>query len=372
MNKRQIIIIFSVLALILGGAGIMKLLINMKPKQVATVPKEVLRSVAADTVRYKTIDIQVTDQGRVNPVSVVELVAEASGKIIAEKGSLKVGSRFKKGEVIFSIYKDEAELNLNAQKSRYITAVASLLPDIKIDYADIYDEFNTFFTQIDISKPLPPLPPITHDGLKVLLASRNVLAEYYSIKQMELQLSRHYKVAPFDGMISESFAEEGTFAGTGTRVARFISSKQLEIEVPVDNASAEWISIGATVEIVSHQRNKSWNGSIVRKADFINSRTQSRSVFVSASASKEALLAGEFVDVQFASTPVKNAYELPRTAVFNFNHVYTVVDGKLKKQVINILKTNENSIVFNGLKEGAIVVTEALVNVKENTKVTVL
>lgn len=373
MEKRKAIISLVLILIIIGGGlGMKSFLESFKPEPKTPEANEILRYVKADTVTYSKVDISISAQGRVNPISTVELIAEASGKIQAGQGKLKVGSKYKKGQTIFSVYFNEAELNLKAQKSKYLTAVASLLPDIKVDYNQSYDAFKQFMDKLDINKPLPELPEISDDGLKVLLASRNVLGQYYSIKQMELQLSRHFKTAPFDGMISQSFIEEGTFAGAGTRVARFISSDRLEIEVPVDNASAEWVKIGDKVKIISSQRNKEWNGKIIRKADFIDAATQSRSIFISAQTNKKDLLSGEFVQISFMSTPIENAFELPRSAVFNHNFVFAVIDGKLKKKSVNILKSNENTVVFNGLEKGTLVVSEALANVKENTKVKIL
>jgi hypothetical protein len=58
--------------------------------------------------------------------------------------------------------------------------------------------------------------------------------------------------------------------------------------------------------------------------------------------------------------------------VFNSNEVFTVVDGKLKKKVINVLKWNETTLIFNGLEEGEKVVAEPLINVKENSPVGIL
>ena len=62
---------------------------------------------------------------------------------------------------------------------------------------------------------------------------------------------------------------------------------------------------------------------------------------------------------------------IPRNAMFNFNEVYTVVEGKLKKQKVSIEKYNENSLIFTGLPEGIDVVSEPLINVIENTEVEV-
>ena len=74
----------------------------------------------------------------------------------------------------------------------------------------------------------------------------------------------------------------------------------------------------------------------------------------------------------FSNILLKDAMEIPRDAVFNQNQVFTVKNGKLKKQNIHILKMNEETIFFNGLEKGLYVVTEALINAVDNLEVEVL
>ena len=69
---------------------------------------------------------------------------------------------------------------------------------------------------------------------------------------------------------------------------------------------------------------------------------------------------------------IANSMLLPRNAVFNSNEVFIVVDGKLKKREINVIKWNESTLVFNGLNEGDKVVAEPLINVRENSPVGIL
>lgn len=64
--------------------------------------------------------------------------------------------------------------------------------------------------------------------------------------------------------------------------------------------------------------------------------------------------------------------ELPRNAVFNSDQVFTVVDGKLKKEKINVIKWNEATLIFDGLKAGKKVVAEPLINARENAPVGIL
>jgi len=112
---------------------------------------------------------------------------------------------------------------------------------------------------------------------------------------------------------------------------------------------------------------------VVRKADFVDQATQPRSIFVRVDNPKgNDLLAGEYKLVEFSGNKIPHAMEIPRSAVFNSNEVFTVVDGRLNKEEINILKVNETTLLFNGLDEGLHLVVEPLINVKENSPVSLI
>ena len=109
---------------------------------------------------------------------------------------MKKGARFAKGDVLFVIYPDEAILSLKARKSQYQNTLASILPDLVIDFPEAEEGFKEFFSSIKVDEPLPHLPEITDDKLKIFLASRNVISEYYNIQRDELQLERRTVRAP--------------------------------------------------------------------------------------------------------------------------------------------------------------------------------
>jgi len=60
---------------------------------------------------------------------------------------------------------------------------------------------------------------------------------------------------------------------------------------------------------------------------------------------------------------------VPRNIVFNTNEVFVVSDNRIHKKQINIIKVNEKSLIFNGLKQGEIIVMQPLINVLEGTQV---
>ena len=374
MSWRKITFIVVALIILLGGsAALSKLFVSMKPEPPRMPDKEMKRFVKAETVKYDEIISSVAREGRVVSSSEITLVAEASGKI--EKGSisLRKGASFKKGQLIAEIYKDEVELALKARKSRFLTTIITLLPDIKVDFPDQLDAYEMFFRAINMEEDLPEMPVIRDEKLKIFLASRNVLSEFYGIQQDEKRLKRHSLYAPFNGTFTLVNFEVGGYVNTGGQIAKMIRTDQLEVEVPVENKYSKWIKIGDKVRVFSKNRVSEMPGVVIRKSNFINVNTQSRSIFVKVQhASNVEMLAGEYKIVEFPGQKIAAAMEIARSAVFNSIEVFVIIDGKLKKQEINIIKTNETTLIFNGLKEGVKVVVEPLVNVQENSPVGVI
>lgn len=301
MSWRKITFVVVALIILLGGsAALSQLFVSMKPEQKKRPEIEMKRFVHAKTVKYSDIISPLERKGRAYSGSQVTLVSEASGKI--EKGEviLRKGSSFKKGQLLAEIYKDEAELALKARKSQFLTTMTSLLPDMKVDFPEQLEAYETFFRSIDMEKDLPELPVVNDAKLKVFLASKNVYSEYYGIKQDEKKLERHSLYAPFNGTFTEVNYEVGGYVNTGGQIAKMIRTNHVEIEVPVPNVDSKWIKIGDKVNVISEEENSHKPGTVVRKADFIDSNTQSRSIFVEVqNSANDALLPGEWKAVQF-------------------------------------------------------------------------
>ncbi|MEN8118033.1 MAG: HlyD family efflux transporter periplasmic adaptor subunit [Bacteroidota bacterium] len=371
MSWRKITFIVVALIVLLGGsAALSQLFVSMKPEPPRRPQMEMKRFVKAETVKYSEITSSLSREGRAVSGSEVTLVSEASGKI--EKGAvaLRKGTSFKKGQLLAEIYKDEIELALKARKSRFLTTMTSLLPDIKVDFPEQLETYTLFFNSIDIDELLPELPEVKDEKLRIFLASRNVLSEYYGIRQDEKRLSRHSLYAPFNGTFTQVNFEVGGYVNMGGQIAKMIRTDHVEIEVPVPNDNSKWIKVGDKVQVYSNGQSNVKPGVVVRKADFISPSTQSRSIFVKVkSSADDELLTGEYKVVEFPGQKINAAMEISRSAVFNSNEVFTVVDGRLKKCEINIIKVNENTLIFNGLPEGKKIVVEPLINVKENSPV---
>ncbi len=373
MNKRRITIVASITILLVLSIVAMQGLSSMKEEPKMMKMKESIRYVKAAPVIYDDVLTQMKASGRLSSQKYVDLSAEVQGKIMAGAVPLKKGQNFAKGQLLAKINNKEALLGLKARKSRFLNSIASLLPDFKIDYNDSYSNWLEFFEAIDLAKPLPEMPEIKSSPEKIYLASRNVLNDYYTIQSEEERIKKYSIYAPFSGSFTEVYMEAGAIANPGTRLAKMIQVDKLELEVPVNVKDAKWLRKGTLVKVTSNDENTEWDGRIIRISDFVDAKTQSRSIFVALNSSKDKpVYNGAYLSATFSGIKFDNAMEIPRVAVFNQNEVFVVREGKLQILEIEILKINEKTLIFKGLNEGEEIVMEALINASQGTKVEII
>lgn len=368
--KRKITVIIAILAILVGAFVSMSYFAAQKETPETEIPGEVARKVKAKPVKYEPVNYTISSLGRLGSQSYVDIISEVQGEILPGNVPLKKGQSFRKGDLLIRIYDEITDYNLKAAKSRFQNSIANILPDFKIDYPEDYQKIKDFFDALRIDKPLPDLPVITSDQQRIFLASRNILNDYFTIKSNEIQLGKHSIYAPFNGTFTDVMLEVGSIANPGSRMARIINTGMLELEVPIPVDDVKWVGKGDRVRVTSEDGSAEWQGKVVRKADYVDRNSQSVSVFISVENSADSpLYEGQFLQASFDGEITGNAMEIPRRAVFNSNMVYVVSENILRKAEINILKINQESMIFNGIDEGVHVIVEPLINVVEGTVV---
>ncbi|MEA3504181.1 MAG: HlyD family efflux transporter periplasmic adaptor subunit [Bacteroidota bacterium] len=372
MNKRRVTVIISIALIIAVSVVLMRFFTDMKkaPKQASIKNTEL--NVHVKKVKYSDIATFVSASGRVISTQQVGLISEVQGKMLAGDVLLKKGMSFKKGDVLVHIFKKNVEYSLKSRKSSFLNLLAGMLPDLKVDFPKEYKIWNTYFNNLDINENFDEIPSINSSKLKVFLSSRNILSNYYAIKSEEEQLKKYVITAPFDGTFTDVTLQIGSVANPGSRLANMIRTDDLEVEIPVESAEAKFLSIGNKVTLYSDNQKYKYNGIICRKSNFVDQSTQSLSIFVSVINNNATIFQGEYLKGEFQGNVLQNVMGLPRNAVTDNNKIYTVINNKLKKHTIIIEKYNEKTVLFSGIKQGLLIVTEPLVNAKEGEKVNIL
>lgn len=373
MKKQKYIIIISGIVIIIFSFISMHLLSELKEAPRRIPPKESIRYVKAELIKYDNYSAKIVKTGRVYSNAEVILSSEVVGKILPGNVPFKKGQSFRKGDLLLKIYDKESGLSLKAEKSKFLNGLAGLLPDLKIDYEESYDSWYKFFESINIDEDLQGLPKIKSTKEKVFLSSRNILSSYYNIKREESRFEKHNIYAPFDGTLTEVNVEVGGIATLGTRLGKMINTQNLELEVPLEISDAKWVQVGSRVNITDEAGNNYKEGKVSRIAGDLDIQTQSISVFVSVTNEPEKpIYRGQYLTATFSGIKVSDVMEIPRNAVFNSNNVYLIINGLLKKETLNVVRLNEKTLFFNGLNQKDTIVVEPLVNASEGSRVQVI
>lgn len=373
MNRRQIIIVSVLVAIMVG---IMSLIFSKSsPKtEKRAVGKLPVKYVKTLTVSNESIPYTLTGYGRLMSFKNINLSAEVSGKLIQGDVLLKPGANFSKGDILFHVDQTEAKYGLLARKSAFLSALALALADLKIDFPDAYQKWFDFYENVDVDQALPALPEISGTKEKTFLASKNVLGEYYGIKADEARLNKYNVIAPFNGSFVEVFAEPGANVNPGNNIASIIQEDKLEAKIPVEVDNLHLIQKGQPVELYNKAGEAVGMAEITRITRSINPNTQTIDVFagLTNSESNQILVAGMFVNTTISSGVIPNAIEVPRRAMLNTEQLYVLTDSTLSAQSVTVEKTNPETFIVSGLKNGAVVVIEPVSAFSQNQKFAVL
>lgn len=357
------------LLVIFIGIGLNNWLASQKDAPQRNFAFNTLRVVPVIEVEYADIPFFIEGSGRVIAANNVNISAEVSGDVIQGSVALKRGNSFSKGDLLFSIDKTEAEYNLYAQKSQFLTALAGILADLKIDYPEAYEKWQSYFESIEVDKPMPDLPETESSAEKTFLATKGILNQYYSIISTEERLEKYMVYAPYGGVIKEVFVEDGGTVNPGTAVINISSSNQVELEVPVKKEDLDIVKVGDLAMVNIASLDTFVPGTVNRISDIIDVRTQSFLAYVSVVDQSSFLKEGMYTSVKIVGGVAESCMELPRKAIFEENFVYEIKDSLLLTKPIEVVRQGTRYSIIRGLPEGSLVVNDALVNAYDGMKV---
>ena len=369
MKKRQLIIVGVSLLLILGSVALQNLFSGMKEEPEKKEIPVAKKYVKTQKVVYSDVPTFVIAHGRVEASDNLDLIAEKQGRMYQGAVRLKAGKKFKKGDLLFKIDDKEARFNLQSQKSTLLKDLAAILPDFRVDFPDSYQKWNAYFESIDLRKNLPDLPELSSNKEKTYLATKNIFSSFYSIKSSEEALTKFRLYAPFNGIISEVFLQSGSYVGPGSKIAKIHRTDSYEIKVAVETGDINWIQKGTKVQLGVENSDKRWFGKVVRIGELVNTNTQSIDVYIALDRNESGVHHGMYLRSVIPGEPIETAMEVPRGAVFNSNLAYIVKDSVLVEKQVNVLRTNTETVVINGLAAGDDLVYEPLINAHNGMKV---
>lgn len=288
--------------------------------------------------------------GRVIPAESVELFAEVGGKASFSSKAFKSGTIFQAGEIMLQIDDREFRNAVLAQKSQFKSSLAQVLADIKLDYPEHYTAWENYLLNLKIKSPLAELPQSDDQKFDLFLSGRNILSQFYKIKEAEERLSKYQIRAPFRGGLTEAYVDRGSLIRVGQALGEFISSADFELEASVEQGVIPYLKIGDTLSFRNLDQAQRFSASLVRINEKIDPANQLVKVYFELI--DERLKAGMYLEGDYRSATYANAVRIPATALVENTHAFIVEDNKAKLVPVEVLQANTNQAVVRGLSSG--------------------
>jgi membrane fusion protein (multidrug efflux system) len=361
-NMKRKLIVLSPVIIILLGFAIMRVLMSFKeeqPKRGTTIKPRMVETVE---VQLGDVPATLTTFGTLASSQPVTLISEVSGTLQPGNIKFQPAQSFKKGDLLLKVDDRQIKLELNSTKSDLLTALASIMPEIKVSTPEIFQTWQNYFDAINFEEKIGPLPDTQDQRLKALLARYNIYKLYFQVQNLEIRAAKHTFYAPFNGSIVTTSLRVGSVAAPGTRLAEIINLDQLEVEIQVPARDINWISPNAQVHLTKPGSSVHWKGHIDRIGNVIDDRSQSIFAYIKLDDTANVTpTAGVFLKADIVAQTIPDAIKVSRRAVYEESYVFLVKDAQFVQRDVEIAFSEGDYYIINGgLMVGDTLVSEVL------------
>jgi RND family efflux transporter MFP subunit len=370
-RRRPKSILFLIGAVFLLGFvyGVWHLISEAKPPETASTGES--KVVPVVKVRREDLHTDVTLQAEFVPYQDIMVHAKVSGYVNLIR--VDIGDRVKQGDLLATLEIPELQDNINKAKAS-LSATEQEIAKSQADYdnlhliyqrlADVANAHSNLVAQQDLdtakSKEVAAEGALGaakqhRDEAEAELGRLNTLAGYERI------------TAPFDGIITQRFADVGSLIQAGTSsntqalpLVQLAQDSLLRLRFPVPEAQTPLIEDGKKVEVTVPALNKTFIGTITRYAWQINRSTRTMTTEVDIENPEGIIKAGMYAYVKLSLQVANQALAVPLQAVTIGDNptVFSLAkDGTLQERRVKVgLRTPDDAQILGGLEEGDVVV----------------
>ncbi|MEP2240234.1 MAG: HlyD family efflux transporter periplasmic adaptor subunit [Maribacter sp.] len=326
---------------------------TFKPKS-----EKVVKTVFTEVVKNGTVPIVVSANGNLTAKQRVELYAEVQG--VFKKGSklFKEGQAFRQGETIISIDANEYAASVQSAKSNLFNQLTAVMPDLRLDYPDIYSKWQDYLSNFDMAKSTPALPELATEKEKFFISGRGILTSYYNVKNLEQRLSKYRITAPFSGVLTETLVTEGTLVRSGQKLGEFINTEVYELEVAISKRYTDLLKVGESVELTNLDDNTTYKGKVTRINGSIDQLTQSVNAYIEVA--DKNLREGMYLEADLDAKKEENAIEVDRGLLLDGNQIFVVRDSVLDKIDVEPVYFSDKRVVLKNVPDGLTIVSKPI------------
>jgi len=342
----------SILAiLILGIAVTIGYFIATRDNEIPTEIAKEVKTVFVQEVVNDTVPIIIPANGNLTAKNRLELYAEVQGVFRSSAHDFKPGQPYSRGQVLLNLDSSEYYASVQAAKNELYNLITSIMPDLRLDYPEYFEKWQTYLDGFDINKSTPQLPETASEKERYFITGRGIFSSYYNVKNLEQRLGKYRIVAPFSGILTEALVNKGTLVRSGQKLGEFIDTSVYELEVAVSKRFGDLLELGEEVMLSDRNDIEQFTGKVVRINGRVDQATQTIRVFIEVKGS-DKLKEGMYLQANLEARDEPNAISIPRQLLVDNSQIYVVRDSILDLVEINPVYFSDKEAVISGLPDG--------------------
>ena len=377
--------ILTILIIILGIAGaVLFIKYKKQPEQVEQNIQPPL--VKVQQIHVSDIPIIIQGYGTSQPKVQLDIIPEVAGKVTYVHPELKVGGFIKAGETILKIDQRDYELALSQAQS----AVENAREQLEKEQAEAQvakTEWMQMHGDTEPDSSLVLRQPQIRKAQSALSSAEAQLAT------AQLRLDRTTISLEFDILVTNENVDLEQYVVMGQSLAKAYGTKAMEIVVPLEDQELAWFdAFGYSQQINSNQKQveqpevtvkanfagaeQTWKGKVVRTTGQVDRTSRMVSVIIEVEnpfdvpQGKAPFLPGIFAEVLIKGKTLQNALAIPREAVHEGDIIWSVNDGVINIQTLDIVRKDRQFIYTVSEPESQLnVITSSLDAVTNGMKV---
>lgn len=386
MKRGRLVLIIGTVTVLICVIVLPRILSRQEPGDQQPETEEVLPVVTTVQPSVHQGHIMIRGNGTVRPLREVPLISEVSGKITSVAEEFVVGGSFRQGQEILRI--DSTDY------ANAVTVAQAEVVQRKFDLLRAEEEMIIAKQEWELRQTLlsePPSVDSTELGSLVFKEPqwKTAIAQLRSaearLNDALARLERTRIVAPYNGQIRTKIADLDQFVAPGQVIASFYGTDAAEISVSIagrevallgDLRSQENTPKRARLVARNAGGEVEWDGVVHRTEGMLDESTRSLNAIVriqnpyESTAGRPPLMMGTFVNAYLEGQHYDQYYTLPRESLRDGSVIWTIRDGRLYTQPVDIIQEIEDTLyILSGITEQDSIVINPLTVVTEGMRV---
>lgn len=346
---RKIILSILGVVLVIGAIFVAKAIIESNTKE-RPPAKKTIKTVYVQTVSNGTVPVVIPANGTVTALQKTTLFSEVEGIFRSSSKPFRPGQEYARGQVLLRIDAAEYAANVRASKSELYNKIASVMPDLRLDYPKVYPKWEAYLNNFDVNKALAPLPEPSSEQENYFISGRGIVSGYYNIKNQETRLNKFTIVAPYKGVLTEALVTEGSLVRPGQKLGEFIDPSEYELEVAIRKSFSDLLEVGEQVALKNLEGTQQFEGRVSRVNSKIDANSQTVQVYIKIKDAK--VKEGMYLEAMLEARNVEEAVSIARNLLVDQDKVFVVENNTLQLAEVDPVHFSSESVVITGLENG--------------------